>query len=181
MDSFEIELEQVTFTYEDGVKALSDLNIRVRPGEFLVVLGANGAGKSTLCFLLSGIVPHIYGGRRTGRVSIAGHDPWDEPLFQTAKYSGVLLQDPEVQLFNPSVFTEMAFGPANLKVERAEIFRRIESAVTLLHLDGLEKRNPRDLSGGQKQRVALGAALTMRPQVLVLDEPTSQLDPIGRA
>jgi len=181
MDSFEIELEQVTFTYEDGVKALSDLNIRVRPGEFLVVLGANGAGKSTLCFLLSGIVPHIYGGRRTGRVSIAGHDPWDEPLFQTAKYSGVLLQDPEVQLFNPSVFTEMAFGPANLKVERAEIFRRIEAAVTLLHLDGLEKRNPRDLSGGQKQRVALGAALTMRPQVLVLDEPTSQLDPIGRA
>ncbi|MBN2149080.1 MAG: ATP-binding cassette domain-containing protein [Anaerolineales bacterium] len=181
MDSFEIQLEQVTFTYEDGVNALSELNLVACAGEFVVVLGANGAGKSTLCFLLSGIVPHIYGGRRAGKVSIAGNDPWDEPLYKTAKYSGVLLQDPEVQLFNPSVFTEMAFGPANLKIDRAEIIQRIEAAMTLLHLDGLEKRNPRDLSGGQKQRVALGAALTMRPRVLVLDEPTSQLDPIGRA
>jgi energy-coupling factor transport system ATP-binding protein len=181
MNSFEIEIEQVTFTYEDGVVALAELNFQARAGEFIVVLGANGAGKSTLCFLMSGIVPHIYGGRRTGKVVIAGHDPWDEPLFVTAQYSGVLLQDPEVQLFNPSVFTEMAFGPANLKVERAEIVQRIKDAMALLHLDGLEKRNPRDLSGGQKQRVALGAALTMRPRVLVLDEPTSQLDPIGRA
>ncbi len=181
MDSFEIEIEQVTFTYEDGVQALSELNFRARAGEFIVVLGANGAGKSTLCFLLSGIVPHIYGGQRTGKLVIAKHDPWDEPLFMTAQHSGVLLQDPEVQLFNPSVFTEMAFGPANLKVERGEIIKRIEAAMALLHLDGLEKRNPRDLSGGQKQRVALGAALTMQPRVLVLDEPTSQLDPIGRA
>jgi energy-coupling factor transport system ATP-binding protein len=181
MEPFEIELEQVNFTYEDGVKALANLQFRAQPGEFIVVLGANGAGKSTLCFLLSGIVPHIYGGRREGKVTVAGHDPWDEPLFTTAKHSGVLLQDPEVQLFNPSVFTELAFGPANLQVERGEIIQRIESALELLHLDGLEKRNPRDLSGGQKQRVALGAALTMRPRVLVLDEPTSQLDPVGRA
>ncbi len=181
MESLEIALEQVTFTYEDGVEALIDLDFSVRAGEFVVVLGANGAGKSTLCFLLSGIVPHIYGGRRTGKVAVAGHDPWDDPLFVTAQYSGVLLQDPEVQLFNPSVFTEMAFGPSNLKVEKDEIIRRVNAAIALLHLDGLEKRNPRDLSGGQKQRVALGAALTMQPRVLVLDEPTSQLDPVGRA
>lgn len=181
MSSPEIFIEDVTFTYEDGVQALTALNFSARPGEFIVVLGANGAGKSTLCFLLSGIVPHIYGGKRTGTVSVAGSDPWDEALFTTAQSCGVLLQDPEVQLFNPNVFTEMAFGPANLKVEREEIFRRVEAAMTLLHLDGLGKRNPRDLSGGQKQRVALGAVLTMRPRVLVLDEPTSQLDPIGRS
>lgn len=181
MDPTAIELEHVTFTYEDGVKALADLTFSARAGEFIVVLGANGAGKSTLCFLLSGIVPHIYGGRREGQLTVAGQDPWDQPLFVTAQYSGVLLQDPEVQLFNPSVFSELAFGPANLKVERGEITRRIEAALELLHLEGLEKRNPRDLSGGQKQRVALGAALTMRPRVLVLDEPTSQLDPIGRS
>lgn len=181
MESFQINLEKVTFTYEDGVKALSDLNIQARPGEFLVVLGANGAGKSTLCFLLSGIVPHIYGGKRSGNLSVAGHDPWDEPLFRIAEYCGVLLQDPEVQLFNPNVFTEMSFGPANLKVEKEEIIRRVGAAMSLLHLDGMEKRNPRDLSGGQKQRVALGAVLTMQPKVLVLDEPTSQLDPVGRS
>lgn len=181
MDVPEISLKKVTFTYQDGVKALDSLDITVSAGQFVVVLGANGAGKSTLCFLLSGIVPHIYGGRREGELSVAGHDPWDEPLFISARYSGVLLQDPEVQLFNPSVFNEMAFGPSNLQVERGEIIARIAAAVSLLHLDGLERRNPRDLSGGQKQRVALGAALTMRPRVLVLDEPTSQLDPIGRA
>jgi energy-coupling factor transport system ATP-binding protein len=181
MEAPAIQVEQVTFTYEDGVEALSDLNIHAQPGEFLVVLGANGAGKSSLCFLLSGIVPQIYGGKRTGTLTVAGQDPWDQPLFVTAQVTGVLLQDPEVQLFNPSVFAEMAFGPANLKVERDEIIRRIQSALALLHLDGLEKRNPRDLSGGQKQRVALGAALTMRPRLLVLDEPTSQLDPIGRS
>ncbi len=181
MELPEVVLERVTFTYEDGVKALDDLVFSALPGQFVVVLGANGAGKSTLCFLLSGIVPHIYGGRREGNVTVAGHDPWDDPLFISAQYSGVLLQDPEVQLFNPSVFTEMAFGPSNLKVERGEIIARVGAAIALLHLDGLERRNPRDLSGGQKQRVALGAALTMRPRVLVLDEPTSQMDPIGRA
>jgi energy-coupling factor transport system ATP-binding protein len=181
MPPFEIDIENVDFTYEDGVQALSSLSLKAQPGEFIVVLGANGAGKSTLCFLLSGIVPHIYGGKRTGKVSVASHDPWDEALYEVATYCGVLLQDPEVQLFNPSVFTEMAFGPANLHIPREEILNRIASAVSLLHLDGLEKRNPRDLSGGQKQRVALGAVLTMQPRLLVLDEPTSQLDPVGRS
>jgi len=180
MDSFEIALENVTFTYEDGVQALIDLSLRAHAGEFVVILGANGAGKSTLCFLMSGIVPHIYGGQRTGKVAVAGRDPWDDPLFITAQSCGVLLQDPEVQLFNPTVFTELAFGPSNLKVPREEIIQRIDQNLAMLHLDGLDKRNPRDLSGGQKQRVALGAVLTMRPRVLVLDEPTSQLDPIGR-
>ena len=181
MSPLEIEIEHVDFTYEDGAQALTDLSLKASPGEFIVVLGANGAGKSTLCFLLSGIVPHIYGGKRTGKVAVADHDPWDEALFEIAQYCGVLLQDPEVQLFNPNVFTEMGFGPANLHVPREEIIQRIQSAMSLLHLDGLEKRNPRDLSGGQKQRVALGAVLTMQPRVLVLDEPTSQLDPVGRS
>lgn len=180
MTDLDLDLEGVTFTYEDGTQALTDLTFRARRGEFLVVLGANGAGKSTLCFLLSGIVPHIYGGRRVGRLQVAGRDPWDDPIYVTSQRCGVLLQDPEVQLFNPTVRTELAFGPANMGVPREEILRRVEETLALMRLEGTEQRNPRDLSGGQKQRVALGAVLTMRPRVLVLDEPTSQLDPIGR-
>ncbi|MCR4406042.1 MAG: energy-coupling factor transporter ATPase [Anaerolineae bacterium] len=175
-----ISLQDVTFTYEGDVVALHNLNLTARKGEFVVVLGANGAGKSTLCYLISGIVPHIYGGRRRGRVSVAGLDPWDEPLYATAQRCGVLMQDPEVQLFMPTLKAELAFGPANLGVPRDEISKRSREALALVRLEGLEEHNPRDLSGGQKQRAALAAVLTMNPQVLVLDEPTSQLDPLGR-
>jgi len=175
-----IRLENVTFTYGGDVVALRDLNLTARRGEFVVVLGANGAGKSTLCYLISGIVPHIYGGRRRGLVSVAGLDPWDEPLYVTAQHCGVLMQDPEVQLFMPTLRAELAFGPANLGVDREEILRRAREALALVRLEGLEEHNPRDLSGGQKQRAALASVLTMEPQILVLDEPTSQLDPLGR-
>jgi len=175
-----IRLENVTFTYEGDVVALRDLNLTARRGEFVVVLGANGAGKSTLCYLISGIVPHIYGGRRRGGVSVAGLDPWDEPLYVTSQRCGVLMQDPEVQLFMPTLRAELAFGPANLGVDREEILRRSREVLALVRLEGLEEHNPRDLSGGQKQRAALASVLTMEPQVLVLDEPTSQLDPLGR-
>ena len=175
-----LSLQDVTFTYEGDVVALQNLNLTARRGEFVVVLGANGAGKSTLCYLLSGIAPHIYGGRRRGIVSVADIDPWDEPLYVTSQVCGALMQDPEVQLFMPTIRTELAFGPSNLGVPRAEILRRSEAALSLVRMDGLEERNPRDLSGGQKQRAALASVLTMQPRVLVLDEPTSQLDPAGR-
>jgi len=175
-----ISLENVTFTYEGDVVALRDLNLTARRGEFVVVLGANGAGKSTLCYLTSGIVPHIYGGRRRGNVRLVDLDPWDEPLYITAQRCGVLMQDPEVQLFMPTLKAELAFGPANLGVPREEILRRVQEALALVRLEGLEEHNPRDLSGGQKQRAALASVLTMQPQVLILDEPTSQLDPLGR-
>ena len=175
-----ISLENVTFTYEGDVVALRDLNLAARRGKFVVVLGANGAGKSTLCYLISGIVPHIYGGRRRGDVRVVDLDPWDEPLYITAQRCGVLMQDPEVQLFMPTLKAELAFGPANLGVPREEILRRSREALALVRLEGLEEHNPRDLSGGQKQRAALASVLTMQPQVLALDEPTSQLDPLGR-
>jgi energy-coupling factor transport system ATP-binding protein len=175
-----LSLREVTFAYEGDVVALRDLNLTVQRGEFVVVLGANGAGKSTLCYLISGIVPHIYGGQRQGYLTLAGIDPWDEPLYVTSQRCGVLMQDPEVQLFMPSLRAELAFGPANLGVPREQILQRSQQALALVRLEGLEDHNPRDLSGGQKQRAALAAVLTMQPQVLVLDEPTSQLDPLGR-
>ena len=100
-----LSLQDVTFTYEGDVVALQNLNLTARLGEFVVVLGANGAGKSTLCYLLSGIAPHIYGGRRRGIVSVADIDPWDEPLYVTSQVCGALMQDPEVQLFMPTIRT----------------------------------------------------------------------------
>jgi energy-coupling factor transport system ATP-binding protein len=175
-----IYVKDTTFTYEGDVVALKNLNLAAQKGEFVVILGANGAGKSTFCYLLSGIVPNIYGGRRSGIVSVAGLDPWDESLYTTSQRCGMLMQDPEVQLFMPTLKTELAFGPANLGIERDEILRRSGEALSLVRLNGLEEHNPRDLSGGQKQRAALASVLTMQPQVLVLDEPTSQLDPAGR-
>jgi energy-coupling factor transport system ATP-binding protein len=176
----EIYLQDTTFAYEGDVVALKNLNLTARKGDFVVVLGANGAGKSTFCYLLSGIVPHIYGGRRSGQVSVAGLDPWDEPLYTTSQRCGMLMQDPEVQLFMPTLRTELAFGPSNLGIQKDEIVRRSSEALSIVRLKGLDEHNPRDLSGGQKQRAALASVLTMQPRVLVLDEPTSQLDPAGR-
>ena len=138
-----LSLQDVTFTYEGEVVALQNINLTARRGEFVVVLGANGAGKSTLCYLLSGIAPHIYGGHRRGIVSVAGIDPWDVPLYETSQVCGALMQDPEVQLFMPTIRTELAFGPANLGVPREEILRRSEIALSLVRMDGLEERNPR--------------------------------------
>ncbi len=145
----------------------------------MAVFGANGAGKSTLCYLLSGMIPNIYGGRRTGRVEVCGIDPWDHPINEIAQRCCMVLQDPEAQLFMPSLEMELAFGPANLGVPREEIMRRVEEALEVVGLKGLNRRNTNALSGGQKQRAALASVLTILPDLLVLDEPTSQLDPLG--
>ena len=179
MSDIVVSVSNLSFQYEGGNEALKDVNFEIKRGEFFVVMGPNGAGKTTLCFILGGIIPNMYGGIRKGKVNVLGFDPWDHPIYETAKKVGILLQDPESQLVMPSVFAELAFGPANLGVPKEEIFRRIKEAVRIVGLEGFEDRHPRELSGGQKQRAALGAVLTMMPELLVLDEPTSQLDPLG--
>ncbi len=173
-------VENVSFRYEGSdTYALNNVSFKVHRGELLAIMGPNGAGKTTLCYLLSGIIPNIYGGVRKGRIRVLGKDPWDYPIYETAKTVGILLQDPETQLIMPSVFAELAFGPANLGVPKDEILRRIRETLKIIGLEGFEDRHPRELSGGQKQRAALGAILTMMQELIVLDEPTSQLDPIG--
>lgn len=179
MSDVVVSISNLSFQYEGGNETLKNVNFEIKKGEFFVIMGPNGAGKTTLCFILGGIIPNMYGGVRKGKVNVLGFDPWDQPIYETAKKVGILLQDPESQLVMPSVFAELAFGPANLGVPREEIFRRIKEAVKIVGLEGFEDRHPRELSGGQKQRAALGAVLTMMPELLVLDEPTSQLDPLG--
>ena len=174
-----IEINNLTFTYERGPLALQDISLTVKKGEIIGVLGSNGSGKTTLCFHLNGIIPTVYAGTEKGSIVMCGLDPWETPIIDLSQKASMVLQDPETQFTTTDVASELYFGPANLGVEKSEIFRRADWAAEVCGISGLEERKPQELSGGQKQRVALAAGLTMLPEVLILDEPTSQLDPVG--
>jgi energy-coupling factor transport system ATP-binding protein len=174
-----VTVNNLTFTYERGPQALENVDFKVNYGEILGILGANGAGKTTLCFHLNGIIPTVYAGTEKGSVEICGLDPWESPIIELSQIASMVLQDPETQFTTTTVESELLFGPENLGTEKDEILRRAEWAAKVCGIDGLEERKPKELSGGQKQRVALAAGLTMLPKVLILDEPTSQLDPVG--
>jgi energy-coupling factor transport system ATP-binding protein len=175
-----ISVKNVTYTYpEQDTPALRDVNLEVEKGEYLVVMGRNGAGKTTLCVLLNGVIPNVLGGKMRGRTEVMGLDTRRHHVYELAQYVGMVLQDPEAQLFTSNVRSEAAFAAENLGVPREEMVERIEWALEVVRLQEFVKRAPSHLSGGQKQRLAIAAGLVMRPSVLVLDEPTSQLDPIG--
>lgn len=174
-----IEVENLTFTYESGTTALKNINLQVYKGESVAIMGENGAGKTTLCYHLNGIIPNIFSGHGKGRVTICDMNPAEHPVYELAQKVTMLLQDPDSQLVAPEVKMEVEFGPANLGFKREDIVRLSSWALKVVGLEGLEERSPEDLSGGQKQRLVLGAGLAMLPEVFVLDEPTSQLDPVG--
>lgn len=169
----------LSFSYVGDIQALREVSFQLKRGELMAIMGPNGAGKTTLCYILSGIIPNIYGGERRGRVEVLGFDPWDRPIYETAERCGIVLQDPETQLVMPDVRMELSFGPSNLGIPKGEIHQRIQEALSIVGMEGYEERSPGELSGGEKQRIALAATLTMEPELLILDEPTSQLDPIG--
>jgi energy-coupling factor transporter ATP-binding protein EcfA2 len=173
-------LDRVSYMYprsQDVV--LRDITLQVRRGEFLGLIGPTGAGKTTLCLTLNGIVPQFYGGRFFGHATVAGLDTLDHPISTLAEHVGAVFQDPETQLIATSVENEIAFALENTRVPREEIRQRISHALLAVRLEGTEAKHPHELSGGQKQRLAIAAALAMQPDLLVLDEPTSQLDPVG--
>jgi energy-coupling factor transporter ATP-binding protein EcfA2 len=172
--------DDVSYRYPSAKQyALKHLSVTINRGEFIGVLGENGAGKSTFCQAFNGVVPHSRGGRMRGRVVVGGLMTRETTVAELSRRVGMVLDDPESQLFTTSVLSEVAFGPENLGVERDEILRRARQALEVVHLSGWEERAPVTLSGGQKQRLAIAAALAMHPDVLVLDEATSQLDPVG--
>ncbi len=179
MDDVIVDVQNLSFSYPDGAKALKNISFKVTKGEIIAVLGANGAGKTTLCHHLTGIIPNIYQGTTEGSAIVAGMNVYEHPVYELAQKISFVTQDPEGQLINPDVLMEVAFGPENLGVPREEILRRAKWALDAVGLTGLESRSPSELSGGQKQRLVLAAGLSMEPELLVLDEPTSQLDPIG--
>ena len=162
-------------------EALVDVSLDIEAGEFAALLGRVGAGKTTLCLALNGLAPHATGGTFRGQVIVGGLNTREQPVSRIAQAAGLVFQDPETQLTQMRVEDEIAFGPENLGLPRAEIAERVAWALDAVDLNDYRDRNPSRLSGGEKQRVAIAATLAMRPQVLILDEPTANLDPGGKA
>ncbi len=173
-----IEINDLTFYYSDYTKpALLDINLRIEPGEFILVAGSSGSGKSSLCRCLNGLIPHFYGGRMRGEVNVCGKNVVETPTKVMAEYVGLVFQDPENQLLMSEVEREIAFGLENLCYPVDMINKRVEEALDSVGIAGIRHRHPNELSGGEKQKVAIASNLALHPQVLVLDEPTSELDP----
>lgn len=180
LDNEHISFEKVSYTYpEADQRALCDISVTVPRGQYVVLMGSNGAGKTTFCRLLNGVNPHSTGGMLQGTVRVAGLDTKLHRVAELSQKVGLVLEDPEAQLFTGSVKSEVVFGAENLGIERGELADRLQRSLKAVCLEDLMDRVPTALSGGQKQRLAIASVIAMYPEILVLDEPVSQLDPAG--
>jgi energy-coupling factor transporter ATP-binding protein EcfA2 len=176
-----LQVRNLSFQYKGAEgKALNSVDFGAERGEFLVIMGSSGAGKSTLISTLNGLIPHLIEGNMEGEVVVDGWNTNERLTREFATKVGVVFQDFETQLFSTNVQLEVAFGPENLAVPRGEILKRVQESLRSVGLEGLEAREPATLSGGEKQRLAIASVLAMEPKLLCLDEPTSELDPMGR-
>jgi energy-coupling factor transporter ATPase len=181
-----VTVDNLSYAYPapepDGTSewVLQSISLEIEEGEFVSIMGPTGVGKTTLCLALNGIVPQSTGGVIKGDVHVYGLNTKRHPVADLAQHVGVIFQDPETQLFNMTVEAEVAFGLESLGVPAEEIFERIEWALAVVGMSEFRNRSPFHLSGGQKQRVAIASVLAMTPKILVLDEPTASLDPLGK-
>jgi energy-coupling factor transporter ATPase len=175
-----IETKGLTYTYP-GVsrQSIADVSLKIDKGEFTLITGPSGCGKTTLCRCFNGLIPHFYQGEMKGEINVAGLNIAEHPIYELAKHVGLVFQNPENQLFALSVEKDVAFGLENLGVPREEMREKVDWALQLTGIYDLRERAPYELSGGQQQRVAIASVLAMQPEVIVLDEPTSFLDPLS--
>ncbi len=173
-----LEIDGLNFRYPDAPKkAVDSFSLQVPESEIVVLAGASGCGKSTLLRAINGLIPHMYAGDYSGDVRVGGSSVKASSMRELAQRVGFLFQNPENQIFMFTVERDIAFGLENLGVPRQEMRRRVDEAIGLLGIGSLAQRAPYELSDGQKQRVALAGVLAMRPKLIILDEPTSLLDP----
>ena len=177
-----LKLENVNYKYPlEEKNTLQNINIEIKKGEFWAVIGKNGSGKTTFCNILRRFVPDFYKGELTGKITLEGKELKDYSQKEIVQKIGFVFQNPFTQIsgVKNTVFEEIAYGLENLGIERETIISEVEKILKLLEIEKLRDKNPYNLSGGQKQRVALASIIAMNPDILVIDEPTSQLDPKG--
>ncbi|CAN5342646.1 ABC transporter ATP-binding protein [soil metagenome] len=170
-----ISVEGLSYTYPDGTEALTDIDLHIHAGERIALLGPNGAGKTTLILHMNGILMP-----QQGSVAVTGLRLDHRSVMEIRRRVGIVFQDPDDQLFMPTVWQDVAFGPQNLGLDHDAVAARVERALETVGMTGVANRPPNHLSFGQKRRVAIAGVLAMEPEILVLDEPTSNLDPASR-
>jgi cobalt transport protein ATP-binding subunit len=177
-----IFIKHLSFHYKDQTdgNAIEDINLEIEKGQFVVIMGPSGAGKSTFANCLNGLIPQFIRGQYAGEVWINGKNAKEQSVNKMAKDIGLVFQDFESQLFSTNTKLEIAFGPENFAVDRDEIQKRIAKVLKTVNLVGFEERQPSTLSGGQKQRLAIGSVLASQPNIICMDEPTTDLDPLGK-
>lgn len=175
-----IETTDLTYTYPAArIPSLKKVSININEGDFVILTGPSGCGKTTLCRCFNGLIPHFYNGNLEGKIEVAGLNVATHKIHQLARHVGLVFQNPENQLFALSVEKDVAFGLENLAIPRDEMKKRVDWALQMAGIDDLSERPPHELSGGQQQRVAIASVLAMQPDIMILDEPTSFLDPVG--
>jgi energy-coupling factor transporter ATPase len=175
-----IETRDLTYTYPGVTKpSIEEVSITINKGDFVILTGPSGCGKTTLCRCFNGLIPHFYNGDLEGKIEVAGLNVVDHQIHQIARHVGLVFQNPENQLFALSVEKDVAFGLENFAMPRDEMRKRVDWALQMAGISELSERPPHELSGGQQQRVAIASVLAMQPDIMVLDEPTSFLDPVG--